>query len=103
MTIERTASVIIAIHHLSEKIPNYHLEACHHENIHLLSRVKTLRSSDMLACSKFILWDSDSNSLVSIASFRQVVQSNPLETEQNFLDKTKMEKALIKNVEAKSG
>ena len=57
----------------------------------------------MLACSKFILWDSDSNSLVSIASFRQVARSNPLETEQNFLDETKMEKALIKNVEAKSG
>ena len=57
----------------------------------------------MLACSKFILWDSDLNSLVSIASFRQVARSNPLETEQNFLDETKMEKALIKNVEAKSG
>ncbi len=57
----------------------------------------------MLACSKFILWDSDSNNLVSIASFRQVAQSNSLETEQNFLDETKMEKALIKNVEAKFG
>jgi len=91
------------IHHLSERIPNYNLEACHHENIHLLSRVKTLRISDMLACAKFILWDSDSNNLVSIASFRQVAQSNPLETEQNFLDETKMEKVLIKNVEAKSG
>ena len=91
------------IHHLSERIPNYHLKACHHENIHLLSRVKTLRSGDMLACSKFILWNSDSNSLVSIASFRQVAQSNPLETEQNFLDETKMEKVLIKNVEAKLG
>ena len=91
------------IHHLSERIPNYNLEACHHENIHLLSRVKTLRSSDMLACAKFILWDSDSNSLVSIASFRQVTQSSPLDTKQNFLDETKREKALSKNVEAKSG
>ena len=63
------------IHHLSERIPNYNLEACHHENIHLLSRVKTLRSGDMLTCSKFILWDSDSNSLVSIASFRQAAHS----------------------------
>ncbi len=59
------------IHHLSERIPNYHLEACHKENIRLLSNVKTLRIRDMLHCSKFILWDSDSNSLVSIASFRQ--------------------------------
>jgi acyl-lipid omega-6 desaturase (Delta-12 desaturase) len=63
------------IHHLSERIPNYNLEACHNENIHLLSKAKTLRIGDMLACSKFILWDSDSNRLVSIASFRQAPQS----------------------------
>lgn len=59
------------IHHLSERIPNYHLEACHYRNIHLLSNIKTLRVGDMLACSKFILWDADSNSLVSIESFLQ--------------------------------
>ena len=63
------------IHHLSERIPNYNLEACHKENIHLLSNVKMLRIGDMLHCSKFILWDSDSNSLVSIASTRQAPQS----------------------------
>lgn len=63
------------IHHLSERIPNYNLEACHNENIHLLSNVKTLRMRDMLHCSKFILWDSDSNSLVSIASIRQAPPS----------------------------
>jgi len=63
------------IHHLSERIPNYNLEACHKENIHLLSKVKILRISDMLHCSKFILWDSGSNSLVSIASTRQAPQS----------------------------
>ena len=57
------------IHHLSERIPNYHLAACHKENIHLLSNVKTLRVGDMLDCAKFILWDADSNSLVSIESF----------------------------------
>ncbi|WP_373478443.1 fatty acid desaturase [Geminocystis sp.] len=64
------------IHHLSEKIPNYHLEACHHQNIHLLSKVKTIRIKDMLDCSKFILWDCDSSKLVSIESFRQSVLSN---------------------------
>jgi acyl-lipid omega-6 desaturase (Delta-12 desaturase) len=57
------------IHHLSERIPNYHLEACHHQNIHLLSNVKTLRVGDMLDCAKYILWDADSNQLVSIESF----------------------------------
>lgn len=59
------------IHHLSERIPNYHLEACHNQNIHLLSKVKTLTIGKMFTCAKFILWNPDSNSLVSIASFRQ--------------------------------
>jgi acyl-lipid omega-6 desaturase (Delta-12 desaturase) len=57
------------IHHLSERIPNYHLEACHRENIHLLSTVKTLRLGDMLACGKFILWDAATDRLVSIEQF----------------------------------
>jgi acyl-lipid omega-6 desaturase (Delta-12 desaturase) len=61
------------IHHLSERIPNYHLEACHRHNLHLLSNVKTLRVGDMLDCAKFMLWDADSNSLVSIESFSQGV------------------------------
>jgi acyl-lipid omega-6 desaturase (Delta-12 desaturase) len=59
------------IHHLSERIPNYHLKACHTQNSHLLSSVKTLRLRDMFMCAKFILWDAESNALVSIASFRQ--------------------------------
>jgi acyl-lipid omega-6 desaturase (Delta-12 desaturase) len=59
------------IHHLSERIPNYNLEACHRQNIHLLSDVKTLKLSDIPNCSKFILWDSASSSLISIESFRQ--------------------------------
>jgi len=59
------------IHHLSEKIPNYNLEACHNQNCHLLSHSKTIEMSDMPDCFKFILWDSASNCLVSIASFHQ--------------------------------
>jgi acyl-lipid omega-6 desaturase (Delta-12 desaturase) len=59
------------IHHLSERIPNYYLEACHRQNLHLLAKSKTLRIGDIADCFKFILWDADSNRLVSIASFRQ--------------------------------
>lgn len=67
------------IHHLSERIPNYHLAACHRENSHLLSDVKTLRIRDLPACAQFLLWDADSDRLVSIASFRQAteVMANP--------------------------
>jgi acyl-lipid omega-6 desaturase (Delta-12 desaturase) len=59
------------IHHLCERIPNYNLEACHHQNIHLLTGVKTLRIADISGCFKFILWDSASSLLVSIRSFRE--------------------------------
>jgi acyl-lipid omega-6 desaturase (Delta-12 desaturase) len=57
------------IHHLSARIPNYNLAACHQANVHLLTKVKVLRISDIPDCFKFILWDFDSNSLISIASF----------------------------------
>jgi acyl-lipid omega-6 desaturase (Delta-12 desaturase) len=59
------------IHHLSERIPNYHLEACHRQNIHLLSKSKRIRMGDMIDCFKYILWDADSNSLVSVESYNQ--------------------------------
>lgn len=59
------------IHHLSERIPNYHLAACHRQNIHLLANVKTLKMGDMLDCAKYILWDAESNSLITIAAFEQ--------------------------------
>ncbi|HIK17610.1 MAG TPA: fatty acid desaturase [Leptolyngbyaceae cyanobacterium M33_DOE_097] len=63
------------IHHLSERIPNYHLAACHRKNSHLLSGVKTLRIGNLLGCSQFLLWDATSNGLVSIASFRQASEA----------------------------
>jgi omega-6 fatty acid desaturase (delta-12 desaturase) len=63
------------IHHLSERIPNYNLEACHQKNAHLLVHSKKLRINDIPGCFKFILWDSASNRLASIASFRQSAQS----------------------------
>lgn len=59
------------IHHLSERIPNYNLQACHHRNSHLLANITTLRMRDIPNCFKFILWDSDSNSLQSIHACRQ--------------------------------
>lgn len=64
------------IHHLSERIPNYNLRACHSQNSHLLANVKTLRIRDIPDCFKFILWDSDSNSLQSIQELRQYAQTS---------------------------
>jgi acyl-lipid omega-6 desaturase (Delta-12 desaturase) len=59
------------IHHLSERIPNYNLEACHQENAHLLAQVKVLRLADIPDCFGFLLWDAAADSLVSIESFHQ--------------------------------
>ena len=54
------------IHHLSERIPNYNLRACHQANRHLLGNITTLRLSDVPHCAKFILWDAAAERLVSI-------------------------------------
>ncbi|MDX2216832.1 MAG: fatty acid desaturase [Oculatellaceae cyanobacterium bins.114] len=62
------------IHHLSERIPNYNLEACHKANLHLLTHIRTLRMVDVPDCFKFILWDPASSRLMAIASF-QATQS----------------------------
>ncbi|MGB3615099.1 MAG: fatty acid desaturase [Elainellaceae cyanobacterium] len=64
------------IHHLSERIPNYNLKACHQANSHLLTGVKILQIKDMPACAKFILWDRDANRLVSIQDHRRNTQLN---------------------------
>jgi omega-6 fatty acid desaturase (delta-12 desaturase) len=88
------------IHHLSERIPNYNLEACHNKNIHLLSRVKKLRIADVPDCFKFILWDAGTNRLVSIASFREAAQAIALDPEQNDNDIDKSTKVLVTNVKA---
>lgn len=91
------------IHHLSERIPNYNLEACHNQNSHLLTHSKILTIRDIPDCFKFILWDSDSSRLTSIASFRQAAQL-PVDTEpsspESFPARTEMEKATVKNAKA---
>jgi acyl-lipid omega-6 desaturase (Delta-12 desaturase) len=69
------------IHHLSERIPNYYLEACHRQNSHLLTGSTTLRLGDMVDCFKFVLWDADADSLVSIESFHQ---NNQFKSQENF-------------------
>ncbi len=63
------------IHHLSERIPNYNLQACHQENMHLLTKSKVLRLADLPDCFDLLLWDAASDSVVSIESFRQGLSS----------------------------
>ena len=56
-----------SIHHLSERIPNYNLRACHKANIHLLYQSKVLKLSDFPNCFKYILWDNKSEKLITVS------------------------------------
>ena len=55
-----------SVHHLSERIPNYNLRACHEANIHLLQESKFLKLSDFPNCFKYIIWDEKNEKLISI-------------------------------------
>ena len=55
-----------SIHHLSERIPNYNLRACHKANIHLLNEAKFLKLSDFSSCFKYIIWDNKNEKLIPI-------------------------------------
>ena len=56
-----------SIHHLSERIPNYNLRACHKANIHLLHHSKFLQLSDFPKCFKYIIWDNKNEKLIPIS------------------------------------
>ncbi len=56
-----------SIHHLCERIPNYRLKDCHHENQNLLKSSKILRLRDIPDCFDYILWDSEGQRLITIA------------------------------------
>ena len=56
-----------SIHHLSERIPNYNLRACHKANIHLLQHSKFLKLSDFSNCFKYIIWDNKNEQLIPIS------------------------------------
>ncbi|MBL1178317.1 fatty acid desaturase [Pantanalinema sp. GBBB05] len=87
------------IHHLSERIPNYNLAACHQRNMHLLADAKILRITDIPDCFKFILWDADSDQLMSIAAFRQMTQSRSQHPAPSFLTPAEPAEVLANKVE----
>ena len=59
------------IHHLSARIPNYKLRACHEEYEHLFKDVPTIRLKDVLKSFKFILWDEASGRMISVAQYNE--------------------------------
>jgi len=58
------------VHHLSARIPNYRLAECHNRYQHLFTDVKRIKLSDLPKTSKYILWDTRSRRIVSVAEYR---------------------------------
>ncbi|MDB5800539.1 MAG: fatty acid desaturase [Rhodocyclales bacterium] len=59
------------IHHLSARIPNYCLIACHKEHQHLFANVRRIRLGEVPAALKYILWDKHARRIVSVAEHEQ--------------------------------
>jgi omega-6 fatty acid desaturase (delta-12 desaturase) len=58
------------VHHLSTRIPNYHLQRAHDENA-IFHKVPTLTLWDGLRAVRFKLWDEGRERLVTFAEARQ--------------------------------
>ena len=61
------------IHHLSAKIPNYHLVACHNEYQSLLTEVTRLTLADVPRALQYILWDRRAQRIISLAEYHQQI------------------------------
>lgn len=59
------------IHHLSARIPNYRLQACHAENTLLFAGVQRVTLRQIPAALQYILWDKQARHLVSVAEYQQ--------------------------------
>lgn len=58
------------IHHLSPRVPNYNLQACHKSD-RIFERVKPITLRASLRCLTFRFWDEDSGRLVGHAHMRK--------------------------------
>lgn len=59
------------IHHLSSKIPNYHLERCHNSHP-LFSSIEPLTFWKSLKCASLRLWDEESRKLVGYSHLKKM-------------------------------
>lgn len=61
------------IHHLSPRIPNYYLEACHRSH-EAFRRVRHITILSSIRCLRLRLWDEDTNQLVGFDHLRKMQQ-----------------------------
>ncbi len=62
------------IHHLSPKIPNYHLEKCHYSDS-MFANVPTLSLRESLKSISCHLWDEESKKLISFRKLKRMNES----------------------------
>ncbi|MFT5190824.1 MAG: omega-6 fatty acid desaturase (delta-12 desaturase) [Verrucomicrobiales bacterium] len=61
------------IHHLSSRIPNYHLERCHHSHA-MFRDVKPMTIATSLKCITYRLWDQDAKKLIGFKQLKKPLQ-----------------------------
>ena len=59
------------LHHLSTKIPNYHLEACHNSHP-AFAEVTKLTLFSSFRCMNFRLWDETEKALITWKQFKRI-------------------------------
>jgi omega-6 fatty acid desaturase (delta-12 desaturase) len=59
------------VHHLSSKIPNYRLAACHAAHPEQFAAVTRLRPGQIAGALKCILWDREAGRIISVAEYRR--------------------------------
>ena len=64
------------VHHLSSRIPNYRLRACHEANPELQA-VPRLSLRQSVRCTRLALWDAQRRKLVSFRSVRSLAGTAP--------------------------
>jgi acyl-lipid omega-6 desaturase (Delta-12 desaturase) len=62
------------IHHLSARIPSYCLVECHDEYAGLFTGVTRIRLAQVPAALKYILWDTATQRIVSVADYQAGLQ-----------------------------
>ncbi len=62
------------VHHLSSKIPNYNLEACHYENKMFLE-IRPVKLFSTFSALYLSLWDEAERRLISFRGLRSLLQS----------------------------
>ncbi|MDB5888087.1 MAG: fatty acid desaturase [Rhodocyclales bacterium] len=63
------------IHHLSARIPNYCLVACHDEYQHLFVGVTRIKLSEVPGALKHILWDQHARRIISVAEHQATLRA----------------------------